>query len=359
MSNIKSHLGTFYNLSKTFINSKSPRDLRIKRISKIIALIILLGLLFWIVPFRDILEALLTANPLYLVIGMFLGFVVTFMRTYQLGVISWKQGINLNIWQLFALDLVIKFYLLFMPTSLIGGGMRWYKLAQSDGKSTGAFVSVTFNRMFDTFLIIFMGGGFLLLSGQKDFSLIGTGLVVLTIVTIMAWFLIMNWSLRLLDWIQKKRLKTEKIIRSEWVFRNLEKLLIAFLVYADFSRFEMTSIIFVGIARMLIGVVSYQLLALSVGIDLTFADIGWIRSVVLLASLLPFSFAGGLGVREISMVALLSGLGIGADLALAYSFLLFVRGVLIAVFGGIIEAFNVFILDRSSLMDAAHNDGKG
>jgi len=242
MKKIINLLGALIQQIQWFFKSDKPQIQRIKRFTKIILLIILLALLFAIVPFRDILQALLSANPLYLIIGMFLGFVVTFMRTYQLGVISWKQGINLNIWQLFAIDLVIKFYLLFMPTSLVGGGMRWYKLAQSEGKTSGAFASVTFNRFFDTFLTIFMGSGFLFLSGQNGLYHVGVGLTLLTILTIMMWFLIMHWSLRLLDWMQQNQQNAIKIIRSQWVYMNLERMLVAFLVYADFSKFEITTV---------------------------------------------------------------------------------------------------------------------
>ena len=113
----------------------------------------------------------------------------------------------------------------------------------------------------------------------------------------------------------------------------------------------MLALILLGIVRNLVGVGSFFSLALSVGVGLSFMDIGWIRSAILLASLLPISFAGGLGVREVSLVALLAAFGVSAELALAFSFLLFVRGILVSLVGGLLEAVNVFYLERPPALD--------
>jgi uncharacterized membrane protein YbhN (UPF0104 family) len=66
---------------------------------------------------------------------------------------------------------------------------------------------------------------------------------------------------------------------------------------------------------------------------------GWVLAVVQLITQLPFTAASGLGVREVTLVALLTTMGVSADLALALSLLLLVRGVLIAMTGGVVEAF--------------------
>jgi len=43
-------------------------------------------------------------------------------------------------------------------------------------------------------------------------------------------------------------------------------------------------VIFIGIVQQLIGILSNVLLAKSVGIDLTYTQMGWVYSVVILAS---------------------------------------------------------------------------
>ena len=99
---------------------------------------------------------------------------------------------------------------------------------------------------------------------------------------------------------------------------------------------------------MLIGVVSVLSLARSIGISLSFLQMGWINSVVLFTTQLPFTVAGGLGIREVTLVTLLPTLGVSSDLALALSFLIFIRSVLLALLGGLLEAVRAFRSDKSS-----------
>ena len=113
-----------------------------------------------------------------------------------------------------------------------------------------------------------------------------------------------------------------KVQRPFWqnLLDKFEKLLSAVSAYADFSALELFLVVTFGIVRILLSIVSFQLLAKSLGIELPFIDMGWIHSVVAMTALLPFSSAGGLGYREVSLIAMLGTFGIGADLALAFSF---------------------------------------
>jgi uncharacterized membrane protein YbhN (UPF0104 family) len=77
-------------------------------------------------------------------------------------------------------------------------------------------------------------------------------------------------------------------------------------------------------------------------------DIGWIEAILSLATQLPFAVAGGLGIREVTLVAILSTFDVSAELALAFSFLLLVRGLLLSLVGGAAEAFDVFGVKRYS-----------
>jgi uncharacterized membrane protein YbhN (UPF0104 family) len=74
------------------------------------------------------------------------------------------------------------------------------------------------------------------------------------------------------------------------------------------------------------------LIFLSLGIKMSLADIALILSVVGLATILPFSFAG-FGTREMSLVFLLSYYSISSEIALSFSLLQFTAFFL---WGGII-----------------------
>ncbi len=86
------------------------------------------------------------------------------------------------------------------------------------------------------------------------------------------------------------------------------------------------------------GIVSYYLISVAMGLNLSFVSIGWVRSTVILVTLIPVSISG-IGLREGAMVLLLSLYNIQANDALAYSFVIFSVTVLgIGIIGGLFEA---------------------
>jgi len=87
-----------------------------------------------------------------------------------------------------------------------------------------------------------------------------------------------------------------------------------------------------------------------------FLEMGWIQAVVSLASQLPFTIGEGLGVREVTLVAVLSLFGINAAHALAFSFLIFIRNILIALMGGILEAIEALRARRTVRLAEIHRD---
>ncbi len=88
---------------------------------------------------------------------------------------------------------------------------------------------------------------------------------------------------------------------------------------------------------------AYVFLALSIHIPVSFVDLGWMRSIFFLASLAPFTLAGGVGLREVSVVLVLSAFGVNADLAAAFSFLLYIRSVILSLIGGVIELVSLIV----------------
>lgn len=312
---------------------------RTRRALKLALLLFLFSILFWIVPFAKVVESLLSANLLYLIPGLLLGLVILYLGSAQLAILGRKQGITLKVMQFLAIDLSIKFYLLFLPGDLVGSGIRWYKVSQPDGKPFEGLATVAFSRLLETFLDVMLGFGFWLLAGRKSLQAGGWGFIFLIAVVTLFWFLATRLSSSISSWVEKYTAGAQLGRRRQAVLKVIEKILKAVATYADFSSWELLEVILIGIAQGLVGVVSMQLLAKSVGIDLSFFDMGWLRTIVVLAAMLPFAFAGGLGIREASLVVVLSTFGINPGLALAFSLLIFARSVFLSLLGGFIEAF--------------------
>jgi uncharacterized protein (TIRG00374 family) len=317
---------------------------RTRRLIKILFFIILFVALFWVVPIKEVFYALLSAAPLYVLIGWLLVFPVIYLGAVQLKILTRKSGIELSVFQLLAINLSIKFYMLFVPNAFVGSGMRWYKLSKPSGQTAEAFAAVAFNRLLDLFLIVGLGLGFFILSGQVRSQTSAMGLVVLVVVIASLWFVLTRVSLSLHTWM--KTHFTEEKYGGRWgrLIEKIEQLLLAISVYADFSTWELLSVTTVGIVRLLLNIFSFLFMAMSVGIGLSYLNMGWIQSVVALTSMLPFTIAGGLGYREVSLVAMLATFNIGAELALAFSFLIFGRTILLGLVGGLVEATQTLVV---------------
>jgi len=324
----------------------TPAAKRIRRAIKIMFLIALFIVFFYIVPVRDVYNALINADPLYVGFGLILAFPVMFLGAVQLKLLIRRLHISLNVFQIWAINLAIKFYMIFMPNAFVGSGLRWYRFAQPDGKPAEALAAVAFNRILDTFLVIMTGLGFWFLSGDYTLQKGGIGLVILIIGTVVLWIGITRVSSPVYKWFKGRFIHDVQGNFQQRLLNSTERLLTAVATFSEFSPWELLLVITVGVFRNLVNVLSSLLLAKSVGIDLSYTDMGWIQSVVSLTALLPFSIGEGLGYREVSLVAILSSFGIGVDLALAFSFIIFIRSIMLGVVGGIIEAYQTIQVKR-------------
>lgn len=320
-------------------------ELKAQRARRLIKIVILLALfigLFWVVPVETVIRALFTASPQYLLIGLALALISSSLTALELEPLIRKQGIKRNVLQILQINLSVKFYLLFAPSTLVGSGVRWYRLSQPEGKAAESLAALAFFRLLEDFLTVSMGLGFWLLSGGRGLQVSLEWMAVLILGIIFFWFLATRVSLPVYRWLKPRT--TRLWDRPFWreILRRFEKLLIAISVYADIPALDLLIAVVGGIGSLLTGMISALFLARSVGIQLSFLQMGWINSIVLIATQLPFAVAGGLGIREVTLVAILPTLGVSAELALAFSFLLFIRGVVLALLGGLLEVLRTF-----------------
>lgn len=327
-----------------FFFSKDLNAQRARRVVKVVSLVGLFAFLLWLVPVDKIVQVLLTLDPPYFISGILVSFVAFFLSSLELTILVRKQKISLNIWQVFSIVLGAKFYGQFVQGNIVAGGYKWYRLAQPDKKSAEAFASLAFLRLLETFLTILFGVVFWLLSGQIKVGITGIWLGVAFIVSILFWLFLVRFSVPVFEWF-KARTENLKVGQLGQAFlKYLKKFLSAVVVYADLSLVELTGVVVTGLVAMFVGVFSNLLLARSLAINISYLDLGWINAVVSLGSQIPIFPAGGLGLREATLVSLLPAFGVGADLALVFSFLLFIRGIINALVGGFVEAIRVLIL---------------
>lgn len=333
------------NLFKNWRNITSePRTRKSLQYLKIILLLILFLSLFYIIPLEDVLHVIKDTNILFFMAGILLGLLNVYLKSVRLGFLTHKQGLTISINRLFIINLIVKFYLLFLPGTIIGSGIRWGKISPKE-KSTEALAAVAFNRLIDIFIII-ITGLFWFLYGLGHDKLHWITAIAFFFTIGIFWILFFMFSRYMTNWIDNIKEHDSNSQKWNWFWRYLQKILISLNKYGDFNIRNIIYLFSIGILAYLVALTSYVIIAYSSGIWLSIINLGWIQAIVDLASITPLSIAGGLGIRDVSHVVLLSIYDIKTEVALAFSLLLFARTLILSLIGGIIEFIEVVILKK-------------
>ncbi|HAV76519.1 MAG TPA: hypothetical protein DCX53_04105, partial [Anaerolineae bacterium] len=301
---------------------------QVLNIVRIVIFIGLAGVVFFYIPIQEIIEAIRGVTPVHFWISVLLGFPMTFLGAWQLWVLTRKQGIQISPLKLMEINLVVKFYSFFSPASAVGSLMRWYKLS-ADGKSAEALTAVAVNRLFDIFISVLMGLFWFLVEVNENVLIRPFWIILFLGSVLIFWVFLTRHSRPMLLWIQEKSEKN----RWGWIRKigvYIERLSRSLLVYSRLQARHFLFMFIVGIGSELIGVLSYYYLSLAIDVPVSFINLGWMRAIFFLTSLTPLTLVGGIGLREVSIVWVLAAIGIHADIAAAFSFLVYVRGVVIS-----------------------------
>ncbi len=334
---VGSWFNQFIRTIRWFLSSPEPVALRLRRVLKLLLLIALFCGLFWVIPVQGVFQALKQVNGWMFLAGLIAAIIGEWLTAIQMKPLLSNQGIQRRISQIFNINMTVKFYLLFTPTTLVGSGIRWYRLAQPEGKVVEAFTALAFFRLFETFLTLALGFGFFLLSTPGSVNASVGWILFLILTIILIWILVTRFSVPSFRWVRDRseRFTTHPILQRG--LQQIEKLLNAASAYAIMPAPDLFLSLISGAISALVGISSSVIIARSLGIEMSFSQMGWVLSIVILATQMPFTVAGGLGVREVTLVALLTIFQVNATQALAFSFLLFTRNVLMALLGGAID----------------------
>ena len=301
---------------------------------KIIVSGILLTYLLTVIPISAILSSIKSADITWVLIGIILATPISYLSALETQYLTKIQGMTLSVVEILKIHLATSFYALFLPGTLSGGAVKWYKFSKHGNKSSAAAV-VVFNRFLEILIIVIIGIFFsfpaLNATSNQKLSL---ALGIIFLVMILLYFLLLNNSV--LIFITKIFLtlplpniikqKIGKFIEAMHQFQNLRLK----------DHFEILGLLFLYHG---IGVLSFYCFAKSLNIDVSIWVIGWVRSAIAIAILLPLSFAG-LGIREGTLVFLLGQYGVMPNDSMALSFIFLVRNILSSMFGGLFEFKN-------------------
>ncbi len=175
-----------------FIKDKSSKAERTRRFIKLLVVLLLFALLFFMVPIEQVADALFSADLVNVIIGMALGLISVVLTAAQLEPLTRNQGIHHNLFKIIAINLAVKFYVNFLPTTLVASGYRWHRLSQPDGKVVESLAALGYFRVLETFLTLALGLSFFLLAGEQDGMQVSVAWLILILFIILISLLVIT-----------------------------------------------------------------------------------------------------------------------------------------------------------------------
>lgn len=306
---------------------------------KIIISFILLAYLFSIIPVTQVIFSIKSAEIYLVLIGFILAAPISYLSALETKYLTKIQGMSLSVFEILKIHLATNFYGLFLPGTLSGGAVKWYKFSKYGNKFSAAAV-VVFNRFLELLIILLFGIIFsipvLFAANEKKLIFI---LVLIFILLVVIYFALLNG--KIVSTTQKIIFRIPLPGYAKGKIKNFTDAMLQFQKMKMKDHIEILGLLFFYHG---LGVLSFFCFAKSVNIDSSIWIIGWIRSAMSIAIMLPLSFAG-LGIREGSLIFLFSKYGVLPDVAMALSLLFFSRNLLTSLIGGLFE-FKEFVFSK-------------
>jgi uncharacterized membrane protein YbhN (UPF0104 family) len=294
-----------------------------------------LGALLCVASPAELAAVVSSANPRWLAVGVVLAVAATLVAAAVFQQILTIRYVDAPYPAVLAANLAGDFYALSLPGGLaVGGAVRLLRLGRDQLGMSGVFAAILASRLLEIFL-------------QLALALLAMPWIWRQVPSSVGWILCLGLAVLLAGCsyvaiFQRAsrrfgiRLVVFALPRQSRTARRVRRIL------ARVGRVRPVGLAFharllaTGLLRHLIGAAAFLAFAAAAGVKLELAEALWARGVTGIAMLLPLSIAG-LGLRELSYVALLGLFGIAPASALAMSLMVFGCLLLNAAAGAAIE----------------------
>jgi len=303
------------------------------------------------VSFEQLEKALTGAKLEFVAVALLAQLLARLVGTMRLREFTAASGHTRSLVDLFRINLASDFYRLFIPGgNVTAGAARVYRFRHLDVPVASGSAVVVRDRIDATLFLVITGMVFLVIdtdwSGLPMMVFVALGMIA----TVLLAVVIESPLARLLDRLMDR---LDVPVVGPWLMQGWRTLRQTGSIPGEKHLF----VAVLSIVAHLLGTAAYLSLATSLGIDLTFFEMGWIRPLVLLLTMVPVSL-GGVGVREAGFLTVLSQLGVEAELSLALSFLVFLVTVLVfGIIGGVSEGIAHYFGWSHELENAPRSKG--
>jgi uncharacterized membrane protein YbhN (UPF0104 family) len=128
-----------------------------------------------------------------------------------------------------------------------------------------------------------------------------------------------------------------RVSRGWWPRRKLEATAAPLRLHGSHLR----GTLLISLATQVLGIVAYSLVGIALGIPADWSTFAWIRSAMIMATMVPISVAG-FGLREVTSLVLLGTYDVSPTTSVAFALLVFaVTTLSVALVGGLLEFLRI------------------
>lgn len=288
-------------------------------------------LILYLFDANDVLATIKGADVTSLLIAVGFALFAQFFSAIRLWLLLVMQKIMLSPGKVFLIGLSTIFYGLVIPGGSIAAfAVRSVQLSRNARIELVAAALVV-DRVLATMFLIVIGT----IAFAADyaalfwFGIIGTGFILCT--------MMFAYGRRSPDWMMRRLENFANNQSPGRLHRFAKRISRALLNYMSANDGQVPIVLTVSLVAHLCGCLAYYVIAIGIDMNLPFLTICWIRSGMIMSTMIPVS-VGGLGVREITAVSLLVPLGFDEALSVGFSILIFLStSVILGLFGGFFE----------------------
>lgn len=308
--------------------------------------------ILWFIPFSEVVQSLRSLKLGYVAAAMAATIAVAYVQSVQLWLLLRSVKIPISRWEVFETNMITRFYGQFLPSELMAGAVKLYRLAGPRKQWGEVMAAQVCFRLINSLVLVVLGFGFWAVDRPAGPGRWVGPLLAVTAAALIALhvFLSRDTPARLAKQLVPARLLAwfEEGPRARKASEVLRTTATSYQLFGE----VITPITIISFFRHLLGMASFALFAEAVGVHLSYLAIGWIRVVLQAVVMLPITVSG-LGVREGSLVLLLQQYAVPPSQAVALSLVLFASGVLCNGIGGTFELVGLL---RSGRWGAAESE---
>lgn len=254
--------------------------------------------------------------------------------------LSTPLNIKSSFIELLNLNYVSIFYSCFLPGQSSGELIKGIKLSKKEGSIQKVWIPIFIDKITNLLIIFIIG--FVSVMAESNFRQNQTLIIAISGSTI---FLALLTIILFSEHTEKiESFIKETVIKICNLLKINTKLISSFSIryFENYKKHDslMFETLFWSVLVKMPHMFAFYFLALSLNINLDLVQSAWLFSIISIVTLLPISFSG-LGIREGTIILILSQLGIDNASALSLSLLIFILLILMAIIGGIIELASV------------------